>query len=96
MRGRPVDAPPPLPRGFRFLINESYDDNELSDLFEVLETRGASYAHHGPAEPGCFTVLIPSDLRWIPFFKTVRDCPSVKSVQGMKQETIIYQCEPEG
>lgn len=51
--------------------------------------------HLEPFLPYCYLVYIPQDLRWIPFLRTVKDCPSVKSVEGMG-EIQVYECEPEG
>ena len=95
MPARPVAVAPKKPRGFRFQIDPNYCDDELSDLFEVLEDRGAECMHLGPVEPDWYLVHIPHGLRWIPFVKTARDCPSVKAVKGMG-EFHVYECEPEG
>jgi hypothetical protein len=83
------------PRSFRFKIDEYYDDHELSDLFEILEERGAVIASEAPIDPGWFTLEIPEGNRWIPFLKTVRECPSIAQVRGTGK-TITYVCEPEG
>ncbi len=95
MSARPVSGDLKKPRGFRFQIHLNYDDRILSDLFEALESRGANCMHLGPVEPDWYLVYIPHGLRWIPFVKTARDCPSVKSVKGTG-EFYVYECEPEG
>ena len=83
------------PRGFRFQIHLNYDEDALQDLFEVLEDRGAHCMHLAPVEPYWYLVHIPHGLRWIPFMRTAKDCPSVKSVRGAG-EFHVYECEPEG
>jgi hypothetical protein len=92
------DASTPRVRRFRFLIKADYDDHELSDLFDTLADRGADCRHvPGGQVPGWYIVEIPSEVgRWIPFYKTVKDCPSVESVRGVGRNRVIYQCEPEG
>ena len=70
-------------RGFRFQIETYYNDHELSDLFEILERRGAIAKHLGPDQPGWFSLIVPEDNPWIPFLKTVKNCPSVKAVKGL-------------
>jgi hypothetical protein len=88
----------PRVRRFRFLVRADYNDHELSDLFDTLTARGADYHHLASIEcPGWYIVEIPDDAgRWIPFYKTVKDCPSVESVKGAVNKRVIYQCEPEG
>ncbi len=68
---------------FCFQVSEHYDVDELSDLFETLESRGADYQHLGPQEPGKYLVNIPKEMRWLPFYRTVKECPSVKSVNEL-------------
>lgn len=62
---------------FRFRIKDLYSEREIESLLEVLERRGASYAHLGE---GWYEVQISSELLWVPFYKTMRECDSVQEV----------------
>ena len=95
MPARPVYHDLKKPKGFRFQIDPNYNDHELSDLFEILEGRGADCMHLGPSEPDWYLVHIPHELRWIPFARTAKDCPSVSAIRGVG-DIHVYECEPEG
>ena len=73
---------------FEFFIKEGYDERELENLLEFLEERGATYSH----VRGCgYEVMGPEELNYLPFYKTVKECPSVEKMG----EYVVYQdCSP--
>ena len=69
---------------FEFFIKENYDERELENLLEFLEERGATYSH----VRGCgYEVMGPEELNYLPFYKTVKECPSVEKMG----EYVVYE-----
>jgi len=79
---------------FGLQVKDLHSERELGDLLEILEQRGAFYHQLGD---GRYRLRIPTDLPWIPFYKTLRDCKSVEltDVTTVTQRRTIL-IEPEG
>lgn len=76
---------------FGFHIRDNYDEREIEELLETLEGRGADYEHLGD---GWYVVTVPEYLGWVPFYRTVQNCDSVREMDHRK--IVRYECEPEG
>ena len=63
----------------------------------MLKTLGRRGAFSRPIGDGRYRLSIPTDLSWIPFYKTIRDCKSVEltEVTTISQRRTIL-IEPEG
>ena len=79
---------------FHFQVKPLYHERELEELLEGMERRGAGYQHLGD---GRYRLRIPTDIPWVPFFQTIRDCESVQltDVTTVSQRRTIL-IEPEG
>lgn len=79
---------------FHFQVKTFYNEPELEGLLETMERRGAGYRHLGD---GRYRLHIPTDIPWIPFYKTIRNCNSVEltDVTTVSQRRTIL-IEPEG
>jgi hypothetical protein len=62
---------------FRFQVRAVYSERGLESLLEVLERRGADYAHLGD---GRYEIQIPPTLSWHPFYKTLQECNDIHQV----------------
>ena len=77
-----------------FQVKPLYNEKQLEELLEVIERRGAIYSHLGD---GRYRASIPTEILWIPFYQTIRDCWSVEltDVTTVSQRRTIL-IEPEG
>lgn len=77
-----------------FQVKPLYSERQVEDLLEVVERRGGFYNHKGD---GKYWLSIPTNIPWVPFYQTIRDCWSVEltDVTTVSQRRTIL-IEPEG
>ncbi len=70
-----TDKAAPSRISLRFRTKAAYGEYELEELLETLGRRGGDCEHLGE---GRFKLTVPDDNFWVPFYDTIRACPSVE------------------
>lgn len=76
-----------------FELSQSYGEREVEELFELLQSRGADYKREKGAR---YHLFIPLGMDYEPFYKTLKDCPSVRWVDDTLYPTVFIPIAVEG
>jgi len=76
-----------------FELGEPYDEREVEDLLELLQSRGADYKRDQGAR---YHLFIPLGMDYKPFYETLKDCSSVRWVDDILYPTVFIPVDVEG
>ena len=71
-----------LCRLIKFHVSETYDEREIEELFETIESRGAFYNRFRNQQRGWYELLVPHEFQWEPFYETLQACSSVDDISN--------------